>query len=193
MMTSPNKTSRPYCIPIFIAIFTAFPSYAEEAIKEATPADTARVFELAEQISSQLEKTPSQFIQSWPGTKISNLITLDGIKASSISGGKIKIGDHINAKDSLIKTSPGAGKITSVLLSLEGSCISRKDFKNRYPAYLISNIPRGQSNSEMLTLAVIRKDKKMEFSFPQSTPQCLSAINIAPADSQILKAAGEVK
>ncbi|MEA0721551.1 hypothetical protein QYY86_19890, partial [Xanthomonas campestris pv. campestris] len=35
----------------------------------------------------------------------------------------------------------------------------------------------------------IKNQEKMEFSFPETSPDCLSAIRIAPADAQMLKAA----
>ncbi|MCD0260501.1 hypothetical protein JWH11_19545 [Xanthomonas melonis] len=161
---------------------------AATAATAATAADAARTFELAEEISRNLKKSPSEFIDSWPGPRISTP-NLKNEGTYNVSGGRLKVGDHLTAKNSSISISADKKNIESVLLSLEGSCISRQDFKSRYPNYLISNIPRGQSSSETLTLAVVKNQEKMEFSFPEASPDCLSTIRIAPADAQMLKAA----
>ncbi|MFC6839578.1 hypothetical protein [Xanthomonas theicola] len=173
--------------------FMTPPAHAEDGQSRATSADADRVFEFTEHISSQMMETPSQFIDSWPGDHISNPISLGAGKTSIIDGGKLKIGDRLVARESSIRISPDASRITSVTLNLEGSCISRQDFKNRYSKYLVSNVPRGQSDSEVLTLSVAKSRGKVEFSFPQSNPQCLSSIHIAPADKQTLEAAKSLK
>lgn len=182
-----NRSSYLYFIITLLAALIAPSAYATK-ISAATAADAARAFELAEEISGNLKKSPSEFINSWPGARISTPNSKnEGMY--NVSGGTLKLGDHLTAKDSSIFISADKKKIDSVLLDLEGSCVSRQDFKSRYPNYLISNIPRGQSSSETLTLAVIKNQEKMEFSFPETSPDCLSAIRIAPADAQMLKAA----
>ncbi|WP_253269536.1 hypothetical protein [Xanthomonas campestris] len=149
-----NRSSYPYFIITLLAALIAPSAYATK-ISAATAADAARAFELAEEISRNLKKSPSEFINSWPGARISTPNS-ENEGMYNVSGGTLKLGDHLTAKDSSIFISADKKKIESVLLNLEGSCVSRQDFKIRYPNYLISNIPRGQSSSETLTLAVIR-------------------------------------
>ncbi|WP_081305113.1 hypothetical protein, partial [Xanthomonas euvesicatoria] len=104
------------------------PSVYANKISAATAADAARTFELAEEISRNLKKSPSEFINSWPGARISTP-NLKNEGTYKVSGGILKIGDHLTAKNSSISISADKKNIESVSLNLEGSCVSRQDFK----------------------------------------------------------------
>lgn len=90
---------------------------AATAATAATAADAARTFELAEEISRNLKKSPSEFINSWPGARISTP-NLKNEGTYKVSGGILKIGDHLTAKNSSISISADKKNIESVLLSL---------------------------------------------------------------------------
>ena len=58
-----NRSSYPYFIITLLAALIAPSAYATK-ISAATAADAARAFELAEEISRNLKKSPSEFINS---------------------------------------------------------------------------------------------------------------------------------
>lgn len=126
-----------------------------------------------------------KLLATWPGSKLSrNQLESDSSASDVVLAGSFPISGALRVQSPRVRLDQtNEGVVRALDMDLSGACISRKQFKDRYPSYQVLPPPHPGDPDGVMWLSTKLDGTQIVYGFPLRSKDCLSKVGISPVDA----------